>query len=89
MSIYALIKGNTVANIVMADAEFARTLEASGEYSYVVPTGGAVIGHLYDPETGEFADPNPQAAAIEAERLAALEAERLAAEAAAAAEATK
>jgi hypothetical protein len=73
MAIYALIKGNTVANVIMADAEFAKTLESTGEYSYVLPTGGAVIGNLYDPETGEFVDPDPNTDAIEAERKAAAE----------------
>ena len=84
MAVYALIKGEVVSNVVLADPEFARTLEASGEYTYVIATGGAVIGNLYDPETGEFRDSDPNSQSIQAEQLAALEAERIAAEEAAA-----
>jgi hypothetical protein len=85
MAVYALIKGNVVANVIMADQEFAEVLKASGDYDHVVATGGAVIGNLYDSETGEFVDPDPNTPIIAAQR----EAERLAAEEAAAKELTK
>lgn len=59
--IYALIKNNTVENIIVADEAFVSSL--SGQYDHIealdTPEEQKVAGPgwLYDPETGKFSEP--------------------------------
>jgi len=53
---YAILNGNTVENLIVADEEFC-DLAYPGHY--VLVTGWCDIGAIYDPTSGTFS-PAPQ-----------------------------
>lgn len=58
MANFAVISGNVVSNIIVAnslsDAELILGVGSCVEYTDENPAG---IGHIYDPETGKFSAP--------------------------------
>ena len=57
MATYAMMSGNTVTNIIMADDKEATEAALNCvliEYTAENPAG---VGYIYDPETNTFAEP--------------------------------
>lgn len=54
MAYYAILSNNEVVNVIVAEPEFAATLDNLVEYTEENPAG---IGWIYDETTGTFTQP--------------------------------
>ena len=57
MATYAMMSGNTVSNIIMADDKEATEAALHCTLIEYTPENPAGIGWTYDPETGKFNPP--------------------------------
>ena len=57
MATYAMMAGNTVTNIIMADDKEATEAALNCTLIEFTPENPAGIGWTYDPETGKFSAP--------------------------------
>jgi len=59
MATYAMMAGNTVENIIMADDKEATEVALNCILIEYISDNPAGIGWSYDAETGKFINPNP------------------------------
>ena len=57
MATYAMMAGNSVGNIIVADDKEATEADLNCTLIEITPENGGGIGWTYDPETGKFVAP--------------------------------
>lgn len=60
MATYAMMSGNSVSNIIMADDKEATEAALNCVLIEFTPENPAGMGWTYDPETGTFVEPEPE-----------------------------
>ena len=59
MATYAMMSGNSVSNVIIADDKEATEAALNCTLIEFTPDNPAGIGWTYDPETGKFVAPEP------------------------------